>query len=51
MNEGRKKLKRLLHEAYYEFEGHWYGIFNWKLHCLSGGYKFGAFDSNNAPVL
>ncbi len=50
MEEGRRQLARVIHEARNETDGHCRGVFYWEPQCLPGGYKLGAFDHNAAPT-
>ena len=50
MEEGRRQLTRVIHEARTQTNGHCRGIFYWEPQCLPGGYKLGAFDHNAAPT-
>ena len=50
MEEGRRELARVLHEARTQTDGHCRGVFYWEPQCLPGGYKLGAFDSKAAPT-
>lgn len=51
MEQGRRQLKRVIHEARYETEGRCRGVFYWEPQCLPGGYKLGAFNSKGAPTV
>ena len=50
MEEGRRQLARVIHEARTMTNGHCRGVFYWEPQCLPGGYKLGAFDHNAAPT-
>lgn len=50
MEEGRRELARVLHEARTQTNGRCRGVFYWEPQCLPGGYKLGAFDSKAAPT-
>lgn len=50
MEEGRRELARVLHEARTQTDGHCRGVFYWEPQCLPGGYKLGAFDSKASPT-
>ncbi len=51
MEEGRRQLTRIIHEAQTETNGRCRGVFYWEPQCLPGGYKLGAFDHNAAPTV
>ncbi len=50
MEEGRRLLTRVIHEARTMTDGHCKGVFYWEPQCLPGGYKLGAFDRHAAPT-
>ncbi|MCR5820772.1 MAG: arabinogalactan endo-1,4-beta-galactosidase [Bacteroidaceae bacterium] len=50
MQEGRRQLTRVIHEAQTQTNGRCRGVFYWEPQCMPGGYKLGAFDSNGAPT-
>ena len=50
MEEGRRQLSRVIHEARTETKGRCRGVFYWEPQCLPGGYKLGAFDSKGTPT-
>ena len=50
MEEGRRQLTRVIHEARTQTNGRCRGVFYWEPQCLPGGYKLGAFDHNAAPT-
>ena len=50
MEEGRRQLARIIHEAQTNTDGHCRGIFYWEPQTLPGGYKLGAFNSNGGPT-
>ena len=50
MDEGRRQLTRVIHEARTQTNNRCRGVFYWEPQCLPGGYKLGAFDSNAAPT-
>lgn len=50
MDEGRRQLRRIIHEARTATDGHCRGVFYWEPQTLPGGYRLGAFDSNGAPT-
>ncbi|MBR1668209.1 MAG: glycosyl hydrolase 53 family protein [Bacteroidaceae bacterium] len=51
MEEGRRQLARVIHEARTKTDGHCRGVFYWEPQCLPGGYKLGAFNSQGAPTV
>ena len=51
MEEGRRQLTRVIHEARTLTNGHCRGVFYWEPQCLPGGYKLGAFDHNASPTV
>ena len=50
MEEGRRQLTRVIHEARTQTNGRCRGVFYWEPQCLPGGYKLGAFNRNAAPT-
>jgi arabinogalactan endo-1,4-beta-galactosidase len=50
MEEGRRQLSRVIHEAQECTGGHCRGVFYWEPQCRPGGYKLCAFDSNGKPT-
>ena len=50
MDEGRRQLSRIIHEARTNTDGHCRGIFYWEPQTLPGGYKLGAFNSKGGPT-
>lgn len=50
MEEGRRQLQRIVHEARTQTDGHCRGVFYWEPQTLPGGYRLGAFDANGAPT-
>ena len=50
MEEGRRQLERIIHEARTQTNGRCRGIFYWEPQTLPGGYKLGAFNSNGGPT-
>ena len=51
MEEGRRQLARIIHEARTQTDGRCRGVFYWEPQCLPGGYRLGAFDSTAAPTV
>ena len=51
MEEGRRQLSRIIHEARTETNGRCRGVFYWEPQCLPGGYRLGAFNSQGAPTV
>ena len=51
MEEGRRQLTRVIHEARTLTNGRCRGVFYWEPQCLPGGYKLGAFDHNASPTV
>ena len=50
MEEGRRQLARVIHEARNQTDGHCRGIFYWEPQTIPGGYKLGAFGRNGEPT-
>ena len=50
MEEGRRQLSNIIHEARTQTDGHCRGIFYWEPQTLPGGYKLGAFNSHGGPT-
>lgn len=50
MEEGRRQLSRVIHEARTQTNGKCRGVFYWEPQCLPSTYKLGAFNSNSAPT-
>ena len=52
MDDGRRQLARVIHEARTQTGGHCRGVFYWEPQCLPGlhHYNLGAFDSKGRPT-
>lgn len=51
MEEGRRQLTRVIHEARTETNGRLRGVFYWEPQCNPRQYKLGAFDSKGVPTV
>lgn len=50
MEEGKRQLRKLIHESKYNTQGHCKGVIYWEPQCRPSQYKLGAFTEDGRPT-
>ena len=50
MEEGKRQLRKLIHESKYNTHGHCKGVIYWEPQCKPSQYKLGAFTEDGRPT-